>query len=84
MYPTPLENKRFGVLNITQATSLALFAANNGVSLLDLQSKEGRELDALCYELAKDFCVSLRNNFVFEDAGDIARAYKALAFGGSI
>ena len=84
MYPTPIEDKRFGVLNGTQAESLMIFAAHNGVSLSDLQSKEGRELDALCYELAKEFCESLRNNFVYEDTGDIARAYKALAFGGSI
>lgn len=84
MYPIPIEDKRFGILNATQAESLTIFTEHFGVTLTELQSKEGRELDVLCFELAKMFRESLSNNFVNEDTGDLARAYKALAFGGSI
>lgn len=84
MYPTPAENKRFGVLNGTQAKSLVLFAEHKGISLSGLQAKEGRELNIACFELAKLFQRSLRNGFVTENVGDLARAYKALAYGGSI
>ena len=84
MYPIPIEYKRFGILNGTQAKTLTIFAEHNGVSLSELQSKSGRELNALCFELAKELQCSMSNGFVSENVGDLARAYKSLAYGGSI
>lgn len=75
---------KYGVLNVSQADSMAIFAEHNGVSITELQAKEGRDLNATCYKLAESFQISLANNFVYEDIEDLTRAYKALAFGGSI
>ena len=84
MYPTPIENKRFGVLNGTQVDTLTIFAQHFGVRLDELRSLRGRELNAMCFKLACKYTSYLRNHFITENVGDIARAYKALANGGSI
>lgn len=84
MYPTPINEKKFGILNETQAETLTIFANHFGVSLSYLQSSDGKYLDALCYELAKKLSESLARNFAYEQVSDLARAYKALAYGGSI
>ena len=76
--------KRFATLNATQAETLAIFAAHHGVSLNELQSLEGRELNATCFELAEKLRKSLSKHFVKENVSDLARGYKALSNGGSI
>lgn len=75
---------RFSELTYTQAETFAIFAEHFGVSISELQSKEGDDLDATCYELAEKFHESLANNFVYEYIDDLARGFKALAYGGSI
>ncbi len=75
---------KYEVLNATQAETLTIFTEHYGVSLTELQSKEGQELDDTCLDLARSFGESLANNFVNEDTGNLARAFKALALGGSI
>jgi len=77
-------NEKYAVLNVTQATTFAIFAEHYGVSLDYLQSREGEELDALCYELAENLRDSLANHFVYKDVNDLSRGYKALSNGGSI
>lgn len=84
MYPTPINEKKFGILNEAQAETLTIYAEHYGVSLSYLQSTDGKHLSVLCFELAKMLHESLANNFAYEYTGDLTRAYKALAYGGSI